>query len=79
MRGAIPPLRQYAFMGWCSVKAQGQLYLYLQFYLTPAGKMYRKLEKKERRKETEKDGRTRTEMKERKRAINTKILSLYIF
>jgi len=26
--GAIPPLPQYAFMVWCSVKAQG-LYLYL--------------------------------------------------
>jgi hypothetical protein len=33
MRGAIPPLPQYAFMAWCSVqkKAQGQLYLYLYF------------------------------------------------
>jgi hypothetical protein len=29
MSGAIPPLHQYAFMVWCSVKAQGQLYLYL--------------------------------------------------
>jgi hypothetical protein len=28
MSGAIPPL-QYAFMAWCLVKAQGQLYLYL--------------------------------------------------
>jgi len=27
MRGAILPLRQYVFMAWCSVKAQGQLYL----------------------------------------------------
>jgi hypothetical protein len=27
MRGAIPPLPQYAFMALCSVKAQGQLYL----------------------------------------------------
>jgi hypothetical protein len=27
MRGAKPPLPQYAFMAWCSVKAQGQLYL----------------------------------------------------
>jgi len=27
MRGAIPPLPQYAFMAWCSVKARGQLYL----------------------------------------------------
>jgi hypothetical protein len=25
MSGAIPPLPQYAFMAWCSVKAQGQL------------------------------------------------------
>jgi hypothetical protein len=29
MSGAIPPLPQHAFMVWCSVKAQGQLYLYL--------------------------------------------------
>jgi len=31
MRGAISPLPfpQYAFMAWCSVKAQGKLYLYL--------------------------------------------------
>jgi hypothetical protein len=28
MNGAIPPLPQYAFMAWCLVKAQGQLYLY---------------------------------------------------
>jgi hypothetical protein len=27
MNGAIPPLPQYAFMAWCSVKALGQLYL----------------------------------------------------
>jgi hypothetical protein len=26
MSGATPPLPQYAFMAWCSVKAQGQLY-----------------------------------------------------
>jgi hypothetical protein len=25
-RGAIPPVPQYAFMAWCSVKAQRQLY-----------------------------------------------------
>jgi hypothetical protein len=25
MRGAIPPLPQYAFMAWCSVNAEGQL------------------------------------------------------
>jgi hypothetical protein len=29
MRGAIYPLHHYAFMAWCSLKAQGQLYLYL--------------------------------------------------
>jgi hypothetical protein len=29
MNGAIPPLPQYAFMAWCLVKAQEQLYLYL--------------------------------------------------
>jgi hypothetical protein len=29
MNGAIPPLPQYVFMAWCSVEAQGQLYLYL--------------------------------------------------
>jgi hypothetical protein len=28
MGGAIRPLPQDAFMTWCSVKAQGQLYLY---------------------------------------------------
>jgi len=27
MREAIPPLLQYAFTAWCSIKAQGQLYL----------------------------------------------------
>jgi hypothetical protein len=29
MSGAILPLPQYSFMAWCSVKAQGQLYLYI--------------------------------------------------
>jgi hypothetical protein len=29
MRGAIPPLPKYAFMAWCSVKAEGKLLLYL--------------------------------------------------
>jgi len=29
MRGAVPLLHQYAFMAWCSVEAQGQIYLYL--------------------------------------------------
>jgi hypothetical protein len=28
MSGATPPLPQYAYMAWCSAKAQGQLYLY---------------------------------------------------
>jgi hypothetical protein len=28
MRGATPPLSQYAFMAWCSVKAQWQLYAF---------------------------------------------------
>jgi hypothetical protein len=30
MSGAIPPFPQYAYIAWCSVKAQGQLYLYLE-------------------------------------------------
>jgi len=29
MSGAMPPLPHYALMARCSVKAQGQLYLYL--------------------------------------------------
>jgi hypothetical protein len=32
MRGAIPPLSQYAFMAWCLVKVQKQLYLYLYVF-----------------------------------------------
>jgi len=28
MNGTIPPLPQYAFMAWCSAKAQGKLCLY---------------------------------------------------
>jgi hypothetical protein len=32
MSGAISPLPQYAFMAWCSVKAQGQLYLLPYLY-----------------------------------------------
>jgi hypothetical protein len=32
MRGDIPSLPQYTFMAWCSVKAQGKLYLYLYLY-----------------------------------------------
>jgi len=35
MHGAIPPLPQYAFMEWCAVKAQGQLYLFTLLYLLP--------------------------------------------
>jgi hypothetical protein len=31
MSGAIPPVPQCSFMAWCSVKAQGQLYLYFTF------------------------------------------------
>jgi hypothetical protein len=34
MSGAIPPLPQYAFMAWCSVKAQGQLYFTFTFTFT---------------------------------------------
>jgi hypothetical protein len=29
------PLPQYAFMAWCSVKAQGKVYLYLLPIVTP--------------------------------------------
>jgi len=32
MSEAIPPLPQYAFMTWCTVKAQRQLYFYLYLY-----------------------------------------------
>jgi hypothetical protein len=32
MRGATLPLAQYAFMAWCSRKAQGQLYVYICLY-----------------------------------------------
>jgi hypothetical protein len=35
MSGAIPPLPEYASMAWCSVKAQGQLYIYLYSLLCP--------------------------------------------
>jgi hypothetical protein len=34
MCGAIPPLPQYAFMAWCSVKAKGLLYLFINPELT---------------------------------------------
>jgi len=30
MRGAILLLSQYTFMAWCSVKAEGQLYLFMR-------------------------------------------------
>jgi len=32
MYGAICPLPQYVFMAWCSVKTQGQLYIYLTIH-----------------------------------------------
>jgi hypothetical protein len=32
MSGAMPPLPQYDSMEWCSVKAQGQLYLFYYYY-----------------------------------------------
>jgi len=35
MCGAIPPLPQYALMAWCSVKTQGQLYLYTTLRHSP--------------------------------------------
>jgi len=31
MSGAILSLPQYAFMAWCLVKAQGQLYFYIYY------------------------------------------------
>jgi hypothetical protein len=43
MRGAISPLPQYAFMAWCSVKAQGQLYIYLTKEAKRLSKMIRVL------------------------------------
>jgi hypothetical protein len=33
MSGATPPLPQHAFMALCSVKAQGQLYLYIYVFI----------------------------------------------
>jgi hypothetical protein len=33
IRGAIPPLLQYAFTMWCSVKAQGKLYFIHKKYV----------------------------------------------
>jgi hypothetical protein len=46
MCGAIPPLPQYAFMAWCSVKVQGQLYL-LPFKREEVIRGWRKLLTKE--------------------------------
>jgi hypothetical protein len=40
MRGDNPPLPQYAYVVWCSVKAQGHLYLYLYLH----GQKYREKE-----------------------------------
>jgi len=34
MHGAIPPLPNYAFMALCSIKAQGQLHLYISMTLS---------------------------------------------
>jgi hypothetical protein len=33
MSGAIPPLSQYAFMGWCAVKRRDNFTFYLYLYL----------------------------------------------
>jgi len=56
MSGTISPLTPYAFMAWCSVKAQRQLYFYREIetqevnnglYLTPAQmfhKFYNKMD-----------------------------------
>jgi hypothetical protein len=42
MRGGIPPLPQYAFVAWCSVKkSQVQLYIYLYLLLSEGGKKRR--------------------------------------
>jgi hypothetical protein len=32
MNGAVPPLPQYTFMAWCSLKTQGLIYLNISFY-----------------------------------------------
>jgi hypothetical protein len=45
MGEAVPALPQYAFMAWCSVKAQGQLYLYLKGEKPTNGEIYTKREK----------------------------------
>jgi hypothetical protein len=40
MHGATPPFPQYAFMAWCSVKAQGQLYLYVHHSFARVPKLW---------------------------------------
>jgi hypothetical protein len=40
MSGAIPPLLQYAFMAWCLVKVQGQLYFTLLYYMEVSGQFH---------------------------------------
>jgi hypothetical protein len=37
MSGDIPPLPNYTFMTWCSVKVQGQLYLFYLYIFLYAG------------------------------------------
>jgi len=37
MSGATPPLLQYAFIAWCSVKAQEYLYFYLYMFSVKTG------------------------------------------
>jgi hypothetical protein len=51
MRGAIPPLAQYSFMAWCSVKkAQGQLGLTFTFKdISPTNKVKRSLRRPKRK------------------------------
>jgi hypothetical protein len=38
MSGVILPLLQYVFMAWCSVKAQGLIYIYLTLVSQPKGR-----------------------------------------
>jgi len=38
-----PPLPQYAFMAWCSIKAKGKLYLYLTFMMSDYKELRKKL------------------------------------
>jgi hypothetical protein len=32
MHGDMPPLPQYVFMAWCSVKAEGELHLHVYLF-----------------------------------------------